>query len=274
MKPPRAAFGFLIAEKDHAMSAVKELKAVARDRVGKGAARAVRRQGQVPAVIYGGGAPAEAIALDFNQMKLAIYAGHFLTTIFEIDVEGRKTRALPRDYQLDPVKDFPTHIDFMRLAAGQKIRVTVPVHVVGQETSPGIKRGGTVQVVQHSLELMVPTEAIPDAVEVSVAELDIGGTIHLSDVILPQGARAIGSENVTIATVIVPTAGAEEPAVAAAAPAAETPAAGGKAAAGGAAKAPAAGAAKAPAGGAKAPAASAKAPAAGAKAPAKPGGKG
>ena len=226
------------------MASAKELKAVARDRVGKGAARAVRRQGQVPAVIYGGGAPAEPIALDFNQMKLAIFAGHFMTTIFEIDVDGTKTRALPRDYQLDPVKDFPIHIDFLRLAEGQEIRVTVPVHVVGQEASPGIKRGGTVQIVQHSLDLMVPTDAIPEYVEVSVAELDIGGTIHLSDVTLPERTRALGQEDVTIATVVVPTTTVEEPVAAAAeAPAAEAAAAGGKAAApaaAGAAKAPAA----------------------------------
>jgi large subunit ribosomal protein L25 len=241
------------------MASAKELTAVARDRVGKGAARAVRRQGHVPAVIYGGGAPPEPIAIDFNQMKLAIFAGHFLTTIFEIDVDGKKTRALPRDYQLDPVKDFPIHIDFLRLSEGQQIRVTVPVHVVGQESSPGIKRGGTVQIVQHSLELMVPTDAIPDSVEVSVAELDIGGTIHLSDVTLPERTRAIGQEDVTIATVVVPTTAREEPAAAVeAAPAAAAPAAaGGKApaAAAGGAKAPAAGAAKAPAAGAaKAPA--------------------
>ena len=233
------------------MASTKELKAVARDRVGKGAARAVRRQGHVPAVIYGGGAAAEPIALDFNQMRQAIFAGHFLTTIFEIDVDGRKTRALPRDYQLDPVKDVPIHIDFLRLAEGQEIRVTVPVHVVGQETSPGIKRGGTVQIVQHSLELMVPTDAIPEFVEVSVAELDIGDTIHLSDIALPARTRAIGQEDVTIATLVVPTITREVPAGEAEAAPAETPAAGGKApaaAAGG--KAPAAsaaGAAKAPA---------------------------
>jgi large subunit ribosomal protein L25 len=183
-------------------------------------------------------------------MKLAIFAGHFLTTIFEIDVDGKKTRALPRDYQLDPVKDFPIHIDFLRLAEGQEIRVTVPVHVVGQETSPGIKRGGTVQIVQHALELMVPTDAIPEFVEVSVAELDIGGTIHLSDVTLPERSRAIGQEDVTIATVVVPTTTREEPAAAAAeAPAAADAAAGGKAAAPAAAAAAKAPAAAKPAGG-------------------------
>jgi len=187
------------------MSAVKQIQAVARDRVGKGAARAVRRQGQVPAVIYGGSEPATPIALDFNQTKQMIFAGHFLTTIFEIDVDGRTTRAIPRDYQLDPVRDFPVHVDFLRLSEGQTLRVTVPVHVVGQENSPGLKRGGTLQVVGHAVELLVPADAIPDAVEVSVAALDIGGTAHLSDIVLPPGAKSLAQDDVTLVTVVAPS---------------------------------------------------------------------
>jgi large subunit ribosomal protein L25 len=183
------------------MSDIKQIKAVARDRAGKGAARAVRRQGQVPAVIYGGGQPAEAIALDFNLTKQLIFAGHFLTTVFEIDVDGTTTRAIPRDYQLDPVRDFPLHIDFLRLSAGQMIKVVVPVHVVGQENSPGVKRGGTLQIVEHSVELLVPSDAIPDYVEASVANLDIGSSIHLNDITLPNGAKATSAENVTLVTV-------------------------------------------------------------------------
>jgi large subunit ribosomal protein L25 len=183
------------------MSDIKQIKAVARDRAGKGAARAVRRQGQVPAVIYGGGQPAEAIALDFNLTKQLIFAGHFLTTVFEIDVDGTTTRAIPRDYQLDPVRDFPVHIDFLRLSAGQMIKVVVPVHVVGQENSPGVKRGGTLQIVEHSVELLVPSDAIPDYVEASVANLDIGSSIHLNDITLPNGAKATSTENVTLVTV-------------------------------------------------------------------------
>ena len=183
------------------MSETKQIQAVARDRAGKGAARAVRRQGQVPAVIYGGGQAAEAIALDFNQSKQLIFAGHFLTTVFEIDVDGTTTRAIPRDYQLDPVRDFPMHIDFLRLSAGQMIKVVVPVHVVGQENSPGVKRGGTLQIVEHSVELLVPSDAIPDYVEASVADLDIGSSIHLSDIALPNGAKATSAENVTLVTV-------------------------------------------------------------------------
>ena len=187
------------------MSSVKQIQAVARDRVGKGAARAVRRQGQVPAVIYGGGEPATPIALDFNQTKQMIFAGHFLTTIFEIEVDGHKTRAIPRDYHLDPVKDFPIHVDFLRLAEGQSIKVTVPVHVVGHEASPGLKRGGALQVVEHAIELLVPVDAIPDSVDVSIAALDIGGTVHLSDVTLPEGAKAVAQDDVTLVTVVAPS---------------------------------------------------------------------
>jgi large subunit ribosomal protein L25 len=171
------------------MSDVKQLKAVARDRVGKGAARAVRRQGQVPAVIYGAGQPPQAIALDFNQMKQLIYAGHFRTTIFEIDVDGSTVRAIPRDYQLDPVKDFPIHVDFMRVAVGSTVTVEVAVHVVGQERSPGMKRGGALNVVRHAVELTVPADAIPDFIEADVSTLDINDSLHISAVKLPAGAK-------------------------------------------------------------------------------------
>src|SRR5919107_278331 len=166
------------------MSEVKQIKAVARDRAGKGAARAVRRQGQVPAVIYGAGQPA---------------------------------RAIPRDYQLDPVRDFPVHVDFLRLAQGQAIKVVVPVHVVGQEKSPGVKRGGALQIVEHSVELLVPSDAIPDYIEASVDGLNIGDSVHLNDIKLPNGAKATSAENMTLVTVVAPTGLTEEDAAPAAA---------------------------------------------------------
>jgi large subunit ribosomal protein L25 len=187
------------------MSQVKTLAAVARDRVGKGAARAVRREGRTPAVIYGAGQPAEAIALDSNQARQLIYAGHFLTTVFEIDVEGRKTRAIPRDYQLDPVKDFPVHIDFFRLAEGQTITVEVPVHFVRQEASPGLKRGGTLNIVRHTIELVVPSDAIPESIEADLTGLDINDSLHISAIKLPEGARpTITDRDFTVATIAVP----------------------------------------------------------------------
>jgi large subunit ribosomal protein L25 len=132
-------------------------------------------------------------------------------------VNGQKTRAIPRDYQLDPVKDIPVHIDFLRLAEGQSIKVVVPVHVIGQDRSPGVKRGGTVQIVEHSVELLVPSDAIPDSIEASVADLDIGSSVHLADVVLPAGAKPVSPENVTLVTVVPPSGMRDE----VAAPAAE-----------------------------------------------------
>ena len=207
------------------MSEAKQLAAVARDRVGKGAARAVRRQGQVPAVIYGAGQPAEPIALDFNQTRQLIFAGHFLTTVFDIAVEGRTVRAIPRDYQLDPVKDFPIHVDFLRLSEGQTVTVEVPVHFVNQEASPGLERGGTLNIVRHTVELVVPADNIPDSVDADLTGLDINASLHISAVRLPEGARtAIADRDFTIATIAVPAGfndAATEPGETASAPATE-----------------------------------------------------
>lgn len=199
------------------MTAAKQLKADARDRVGKGAARAVRRQGQVPAVIYGAGEPPQAIALDYNQTKQLIYAGHFLTTVFEIEVAGKKTRVIPRDYQLDPVKDTPLHVDFLRVSKDAKVTVEVPVHFLNQETAPGIKRGGMLNIVHHTIELAVPADAIPEFLEVDLAGLDIGASIHLDAVKLPAGAHVVSHEkDFTVATIAAPSKMAAEEAAAAA----------------------------------------------------------
>ncbi|SFC13788.1 large subunit ribosomal protein L25 [Bosea sp. CRIB-10] len=196
------------------MTAMKQIQASARAQVGKGAARAVRRQGLTPAVIYGAGEAPVAIALDANKTRQMIYAGHFLTTLFEIDVDGKKTRAIPRDYQLDPVKDFPIHIDFLRVAAGQTIKVEVPLHVVGQEQSPGLKNGGALQIVAHSLEIEVAPESIPEFIEVSVAGLEVGDTLHIDALKLPAGASLTSTKDLTLVTIIPPTVEAEEPAAA------------------------------------------------------------
>ncbi|OYW67454.1 MAG: 50S ribosomal protein L25/general stress protein Ctc [Bosea sp. 12-68-7] len=188
------------------MTAVKQIQASARAQVGKGAARAVRRQGQTPAVIYGGGAAPEAIALDANKTRLLIYGGHFLTTLFDISVDGKTQRVIPRDYQLDPVKDFPIHVDFLRVAAGQTVTVEVPIHVVGQESSPGVKSGGLVQIVEHSLEITVEPELIPEAFEVSVAGLQIGDALEASVIKLPKGAKLSVGSDATIVTIVPPMA--------------------------------------------------------------------
>ena len=187
------------------MTAVKQIEASARAQVGKGAARAVRRQGQTPAVIYGGNTAPVAIALDANKTRQLIFGGHFLTTIFEIAVDGKRERVIPRDYQLDPVKDFPLHVDFLRVAKGQTVTVQVPIHVTGQDASPGVKNGGLVQIVEHSLEITVEPDQIPEAFEVSVAGLNIGDQLEAKVIKLPAGAKLTVGSDATIVTIAPPT---------------------------------------------------------------------
>lgn len=203
------------------MAEVKTLAATARSGTGKGAARSVRREGRIPAVIYGGGDKAEPIALDYRDLNRLIYAGHFLTTIFDIDVAGTKQRVIPRDYQLDPIKDLPLHVDFLRLKAGTTLRVEVPVHFINQDICPGIKKGGSLNVVRHVIELRVPAETIPDAITVDLSTLDIAESLHISAVTLPAGCKpTITDRDFTIATLVPPLVVAETPAAAAAAAAA------------------------------------------------------
>ena len=232
------------------MATVKELKATARPKSGKGAARAERRAGRVPAVIYGDNQPPLPISVDDRELRQRIFAGHFLTTLFNIELDGKKHRVIPRDYHLDPVKDFPLHVDFLRLGEGATIRVSVPLHVKGAEASPGVKRGGTINIVTHTIDLEASVENIPQFIEVDVSALEINNSVHLSDVALPTGTKSISRGDATLVTIVPPSGYGEEQKAAAGAE-------------GAAAAAPAAGAA-APAAGAAAPAA-AKAPAGGAK---------
>ena len=187
------------------MTEVITLKAAARDRVGKGAARAARRAGLIPAVIYGGKQPAKPITLSFHEMDLRIHKGHFLTSIFEIDVDGETTRVIPRDYQLDPVRDMPVHIDFLRVSADTEVTVEVPVHFENEEASPGIKRGGVLNVVRYHVEVHCPADAIPEAFTVDLTGTDIGDSIHISAVALPAGVTpTISDRDFTIATIAAP----------------------------------------------------------------------
>ena len=187
------------------MSAPKSLEAVARDRVGKGAARAVRRQGQIPAVIYGGGQDPQAIAVDLIRTRTLIYAGGFKTTVFDIAVGKQKTRAIPRDFQLDPVSGVPLHVDFLRIVAGQKVTVAVPVHFINEDEAPGIRKdGGTLNVAHHTLELEVAPDQIPEAIEVDLTGLKVGDAIHVSDVKIPAGAYT-GEPTDTVANIVPPT---------------------------------------------------------------------
>ncbi len=187
------------------MSAVKSLEAVARDRVGKGAARAVRRQGQIPAVVYGAGQPPVSIAIDLIRTRTLIYAGGFKTTVFEINVGGRKLRAIPRDFQLDPVTGVPLHVDFLRVVSGQTVTVAVPVHFINEDEAPGIKQGGgTLNITAHTLELDVAPDRIPDAIEVDLKGRQIGDVIHVSDVKIPAGTYT-GEATDPVANIVPPT---------------------------------------------------------------------
>ena len=241
------------------MATVTVIKAVSRSRGGKGAARAERSAGRVPGIIYGDGKPPLPISLDYSELRQRIYAGHFLSTVHEVEVEGVKHRVIPRDFQLDAVRDLPLHVDFMRLGEGATIRVHIPIHVRNAEQSPGVKRGGTVSIVTHSIEVRCRANSIPTGIEVDVGGLDINHSRHLSDIKLPEGVRVVSGRDITLVTVVPPSGYAEEikaaadaaAAAAAAAATAATAPAGGDGAAAPAAGAPAAGAAAPAAGGAE-----------------------
>src|SRR5258708_6475951 len=189
------------------MATVKEVKATARPAGGKGAARAERRAGRVPGVIYGNKQPPVTISVDDAELRQRILAGRFLTTIYDIDLEGRKHRVIPRDFHLDPVRDFPIHVDFMRLGEGATIRVSVPLRIQNAESAPGVKRGGTVNIVTHTIDLECSVDNIPQYIEADVGSLEISHSLHLSDIKLPSGVRSLSREDVTLVTIVPPLSG-------------------------------------------------------------------
>ena len=231
----------------------QQLEAEARSGRGKGAAFRVRQSGFIPGIIYGGGTEPETVSVPKRELERHVSTGTFLTTPFMLKVADRQTRVIPRDVQLDPVTDRPVHVDFMRLKEGTKIVLAIPVRFRGQEASPGIKRGGVVNIVRHDIELLCPVENIPEYIEADLSGLEIHGTLHISNIKLPEGVVPMVRErDFTVASIVAPTSVVEEARAAAAAAVA--------AAAGGA---PAAEAGAAPAEGA---AVAAAAPAAGAAA--------
>jgi large subunit ribosomal protein L25 len=228
-----------------------ELKATARPRAGKGAARQARREGKVPAVIYGAGEAPEIISLDYNELWKQVLKGHFTSTVFNVSVDGKENRVIPRDLQVDPVKDMPVHVDFLRISRDGLIRVAVPVKFINDGLSPGLKRGGVLNIVRHDVEVVCPFDSIPAFFEVDLEGLEIGRSIHISTVKMPDGVSpVIKDRDFTIATIAGAVKQDEE-----------TPAAAAEGAA------PAAGDAKAaaPAAAAKGGAAAAAAPKAGGK---------
>ena len=193
------------------MAQTATLNALVRERAGKGAARAVRREGRVPAVIYGDKKDPQTISMDYRELMKQVQTGRFLSTLVDIDVDGTKVRTIPRDVQFDPVRDFVVHVDFLRLGKGARIAVEVAIEFLGEEDSPGIKRGGVLNVVRHTVEIMCPADAIPESFDMDISELDIGDGLHSTDLTLPEGMTfTITDRDFTIATISAPSGGADE----------------------------------------------------------------
>ncbi|WNO53342.1 50S ribosomal protein L25/general stress protein Ctc [Stakelama saccharophila] len=190
------------------MSDQIKLMAETRDRVGKGASRALRRNGRTPAVLYGNKKEPLPIHVEERELIRQLNTGHLMNSIVMIDTgDGKPVRTLPKDVALDPVTDFPVHVDFLRIDEHAKVHVEIPVVFTNEEEAPGIKRGGVLNIVRHELELVVDAARIPDEVEISLKGLEVGDSVHISHVKLPEGAEsAITDRDFTIATVVAPSA--------------------------------------------------------------------
>ncbi len=250
------------------MSQTTTITAELRDRAGKGTARATRRAGQIPAVIYGGKQPPVLLAINAKELEALSRKPGFFTHLFEIKTGTATIQALARDAQRHPISEFLEHVDFLRVDPKTKIHVAIPVKFINADKAPGIKRGGVLNIVMHKIDMLVNASAIPESLPVDLSGLEINDSIHSASIQLPAGTSLVSKEEFTIATIAAPSAIRSEMRDKADAPVAEVAAVAAAPAAGAKAAAPAAGAkAAAPAAGAKAPAAgAAKAPAA--KAPA------
>jgi large subunit ribosomal protein L25 len=188
------------------MSETLKLSAEMRERAGKGASRAVRLTGRVPAVIYGNKLAPVTIHVEEKALVKHLHTGHFMNSVVELELDGNVERTLPRDVQFHPVSDRPIHVDFYRLAANAVIHVMVPVHFIDEDKSVGMKKGAVLNVVRHEVELICPADSIPDQLNVSVAGKDVGDSIHISSVTLPEGVKPVIDRDFTIATLIAPSA--------------------------------------------------------------------
>ena len=188
------------------MSDTLNLPAETRDRAGKGASRALRRSGRVPAVVYGGNEEPLTVHVEEKELVRQLGTGHFFNSIVEVEVGGQKVRTLPKDVAFHPVSDRPLHADFLRVSKDAKVHVNVPVVFANEEQSPGLKRGGVLNIVRHDLDLVCAPDSIPDSVEIDVTGLEVGDAIHISQVKLPAGVESgITDRDFTIATIVAPS---------------------------------------------------------------------
>jgi large subunit ribosomal protein L25 len=184
------------------MAELLEIKADSRDIKKKSALKAMRKSGSIPGVIYGDKKPNENVTLEYKRIFQLMQSGSFMSTVYMLDIGGKKQRVIPRDVQVDPVRDFPLHVDFLRLSKTARIDVEVPVRFLNEEASPGLKRGGTLNVVRHAVELECSADNIPEYIEVDLSGLDFGDTVHISAVKLPEGVTpTITDRDFTIATI-------------------------------------------------------------------------
>jgi len=189
------------------MSDTLTLSAETRERAGKGASRAMRREGRVPAVVYGNKQEPLSIHVEEKVLVKMLNTGHFMNSVIMIEGAGDAIRTLPKDVQFHPVTDRPLHVDFLRIGEHTTVHVNVPVVFTNEEKSPGLKRGGVLNVVAHELELIVDAADIPDEISISLEGLDVGSSIHISQVALPAGASVAHAESdFTVATIVAPSA--------------------------------------------------------------------
>ena len=189
------------------MSDANKLEAQARDRVGKGAARELRRNAMVPAVIYGDKKPPLGIALSHKEVTMRVHGGGFMTNILSIDVDGETHQVLPKDYQLHPVTDQVMHVDLLRVSRRTVVTVEIPVNFINEDTCPGLKAGGVLNVVRHTVEVNVPATSIPEGFEIDLEPFNVGDSINISAVDLPEDVEpTITDRDFTIATIATPAA--------------------------------------------------------------------
>jgi large subunit ribosomal protein L25 len=191
------------------MSDSIELKAQARERVGKGAARELRRNSMVPAVIYGESKDPLSIALPYKELSLLINSGGFMNTVLDVDVDGTSHKVLPKAFQRDPVRDFFTHVDFLRIGKNTKVTVEIPVQYINEEECPGIKVGGVLNVVRYTLEVACRADAIPESFEVDLTGLELEDVVHASSISLPDGVElTVTDRDPTMCSIAPPTVSA------------------------------------------------------------------
>lgn len=189
------------------MSEQLTLSAEARDRAGKGASRALRREGRVPAVIYGMNEEPLSIHVEEKLLNKQLGTGHFFNSVIMVEVGGKKVRTLAKDVAFHPVTDRPLHADFLRVSEHATVHVHVPVRFENEAASPGLKKGGVLNIVAHDIELEVDAAEIPDEVVVDLTGLDVGDSLHISAVKLPKGSKALHADtDFSIATVVAPSA--------------------------------------------------------------------